>query len=57
MKTLFTVHAGEFLVDSEIEQQIPGARIWLPSKDTGIDLLVTDSRNTQAVALQVKSFP
>ncbi len=54
MKTLFTVHAGEFLVGSEIEQQIPDANVWLPSKDTGIDLLVTNSRNTRAVTLQVK---
>src|SRR5712691_6037168 len=54
MKTLFTIHAGEFLVGSEIEQRIPTARIWLPSKDTGIDLLLTNSSNTRAVALQVK---
>ncbi len=54
MKTLFTIHAGEFLVGSEIEQRIPKARIWLPSKDTGIDLLVTNSSNTRTVALQVK---
>ena len=54
MRTLFTVHAGEFLVGSEIERRIPRARTWLPSTDTGIDLLVTNSRNARAVALQVK---
>jgi hypothetical protein len=54
MKTFLTIHAGEFLVGSEIEQRIPKARIWLPSKDTGIDLLVTNSSNTRTVGLQVK---
>jgi hypothetical protein len=33
MKTLFTVHAGEFLVGSEIEKRITGANVWIPSKD------------------------
>lgn len=28
--------------------------VWIPSKDTGIDLLVTDRRNRRAVSLQVK---
>lgn len=27
MKTLFTVHAGEFLVGSEIEKRITGANV------------------------------
>jgi hypothetical protein len=54
MKTFLTIHAGEFLVGSEIEQRIPKARIWLPSKDTGIGLLVTNSSNTRTVGLQVK---
>lgn len=40
MKTLFTVHAGEFLVGSEIEKRITGANVWVPSKDKGIDLLI-----------------
>jgi hypothetical protein len=42
------------VVGSEIERRFPEARIWLPSKDTGIDLL--NSRNSRAVALQVKYF-
>jgi hypothetical protein len=54
MKTLFTVHAGEFLVGSRIEQQIKDINIWLPSKDKGIDLLVTNSQNSCTVSLQVK---
>lgn len=54
MKTLFTVHAGEFLVGSEIEKRIPGANVWVPSKDKGIDLLVTNSNNTKLSSIQVK---
>jgi hypothetical protein len=54
MKPLFTVHAGEYLVGSHIERTHPSWRVWMPSKDTGIDLLVTDSRNRMAVSLQVK---
>jgi hypothetical protein len=54
MKTLFTVHAGEFLVGSEVENRINNVNIWIPSKDKGIDLLVTNSKNSQAVSIQVK---
>ncbi len=54
MKPLFTVHAGEYLVGAHIEQTHPRWRVWIPSKDTGIDLLVTDSKNRRAVSLQVK---
>jgi hypothetical protein len=54
MKPLFTVHAGEYLVGSYIEQHFPKWSVWVPSKDTGIDLLVTNARNTKAVSLQVK---
>lgn len=52
MRPLFTVHAGEFLVGQHIEQG--GKNVWVPTKDTGVDLLVTDKANTKAVALQVK---
>ena len=55
MKPLFTVHAGEYLVGEYIERNFPRWNVWLPSKDTGIDLLVTDTRNRKAVSLQVKS--
>lgn len=54
MKPLFTVHAGEYLVGSHIEAHFPKWNVWIPSKDTGIDLLVTNGRNTKAVSLQVK---
>ena len=45
MKPLFTVHAGEYLVGSYIEENFKNLNVWVPSKDTGIDLLVTDSEN------------
>jgi hypothetical protein len=54
MRPLFTIHAGEFLVGQYIESQIPGRNVWVPTKDTGVDLLVTNTANTKAVTLQVK---
>lgn len=58
MRCLFTVHAGEYLVGSEIEKRLPNANVWVPSKDTGIDLLVTDCTHNDngkgIVSLQVK---
>ncbi len=54
MRPLFTVHAGEYLVGSFIEEHYPKLNVWIPAKDTGIDLLITDSGNRRAVSLQVK---
>ncbi len=54
MKPLFTIHAGEYLVGSHIEQQFRHANVWVPSRDTGVDLLVSDRHNRRAVSLQVK---
>lgn len=54
MKPLFTIHAGEYLVGSHIEENYPKWSVWVPSKDTGIDLLVTNTGNKKAVSLQVK---
>ncbi len=54
LKPIFTIHAGEYLAASEIEERFPELRVWVPSKDTGIDLLVTDSEGQRGVSLQVK---
>jgi hypothetical protein len=54
MKTLFTIHAGEFLVGDYIERNFRSLNIWLPSKDTGLDLLITSSNNQRSVSVQVK---
>jgi hypothetical protein len=54
MKPLFTVHAGEYLVGSYIERTFPSWNVWVPSKDAGIDLLVSDAKNRKLCTLQVK---
>jgi hypothetical protein len=54
MRPLFTIHAGEYLVGSYIEKHYKQANIWIPSTDTGIDLLVSDRQNRFTVTLQVK---
>jgi hypothetical protein len=54
VKPLFTVHAGEYLVGEHIERTYRNWNVWVPSKDTGIDLLVTDASNRKTVSLQVK---
>ena len=54
MRSLFTIHAGEYLAGAYLEQHYPKWNVWIPSKDTGIDLLVTNSGNNKAVSLQVK---
>jgi hypothetical protein len=54
MKPIFTIHAGEYLVAAEIEKKFKEYNIWLPSKDTGIDLLLTNANNKKTVSLQVK---
>ena len=37
MKTLFTIHAGEYLVGDYIQDFYPRWNVWVPSKDTGIE--------------------
>jgi hypothetical protein len=54
MKPIFTIHAGEYLVAATIEEQFPDYNIWLPGKDAGIDLLVSNADNTKTASLQVK---
>ncbi|MGA8612841.1 MAG: hypothetical protein WB760_14315 [Xanthobacteraceae bacterium] len=53
MRSIFTIHAGEFLVGEHIEREFKKS-VWLPAKDTGIDLLVTNQGNTNTITLQVK---
>jgi hypothetical protein len=54
MKPMFSIHAGEYLAGSHIEGKFRRVNLWLPAKDTGIDLLVSDRTNHRAVSLQVK---
>ncbi|CAG0957321.1 hypothetical protein PLCT2_00550 [Planctomycetaceae bacterium] len=56
LKPLFTIHEGEFLVGDHISR-MPGRKfdVWVPTKDRGVDLLVTRKNRTgRAVGLQVK---
>jgi hypothetical protein len=54
MKPIFSVHAGEYLAGSHIEEKFRHVNLWIPAKDTGIDLLVSDRSNHKTVSLQVK---
>jgi len=54
MRPLFTIHAGEFLVGEHLEKHFKNLNVWIPSKDTGVDLLVTNKNNSNPIALQVK---
>src|SRR5260370_24225168 len=54
MRPLFTIHAGELLVGEHIERHFPKLNVWIPTKDTGVDLLVTDRKSRKMVSLQVK---
>lgn len=54
MRPIFTIHAGEYLAATEIEKRFRHLQVWIPSKDTGIDLLVTDDRQNKVASLQVK---
>lgn len=56
MQPIFTVHAGEYLVGNKIEEKFGKLiNVWIPAKDTGIDLLLTDkATNSKTVTIQVK---
>jgi hypothetical protein len=54
MRPIFSVHAGEYLTGSHIEETCRHVNLWVPAKDTGIDLLVSDRANRKTVSLQVK---
>jgi hypothetical protein len=54
VKPIFTIHAGEFLAADYIERTFRNVNLWVPAKDTGVDLLVSDSKNKSTVSLQVK---
>ncbi len=54
MRPLFTIHAGEYLVGALIEKRFKRVNVWIPLRDTGIDLLVSDRRNSRSLSLQVK---
>ena len=55
MKPMFTIHAGEYLTGAYIEENCKEANVYVPTKDTGIDLLITSKDSKKIVSLQVKS--
>lgn len=55
MKPIFTIHAGEYLVGDLLERKFKQCEIWLPSKDTGTDLLITNKKDrSKSLGIQVK---
>jgi hypothetical protein len=55
MKPIFTIHAGEYIVGQELKRRYKDCEVWIPSKDTGTDLLVTNRFDRSFnVSLQVK---
>jgi hypothetical protein len=54
MKPLFSIHAGEFLTVDYIERNFRKVNVWIPTKDTGVDILVSDKKNKKGLSLQVK---
>ncbi len=54
MRALFTVHAGEYLVGDFIEHNFPHLDVWVPSRDRGVDLLITGSNRGRSIGLQVR---
>ena len=55
MQPLFTIHAGEMIVADALQSRFQKrANVWIPTKDSGIDLLVTDANNRKTVSIQVK---
>ena len=57
MESLFTIHAGEYLVGTHIEKRYKNITVWIPSKrnNKDIDLLVSNADNTETISIQVKS--
>jgi len=54
MTPIFTIHAGEYIVGEYLEREFRDCRVWVPSKDGGIDLLVTDNACSKVASLQIK---
>ena len=55
MNPIFLIHAGEFLFAKQVEANHRDLNCWVPSKDRGVDLLLTSSDNRKTVGVQVKS--
>lgn len=54
MNPLFTIHAGEFVFGEHVEKKFKSLRLWIPTKDTGVDFLITSKDHRKVLAVQVK---
>lgn len=54
MKPLFTIHEGEYLLGARLESHENKPSVWVPTKDRGVDFLVTDEKNQNITSIQVK---
>lgn len=54
MKPIFTIHAGEYLTGEHVEREFPYLHVWVPTRDSGIDLLVSHPSTRKFASLQVK---
>jgi len=54
MKPFYTIDAGEFLVGSQIEKELPSVSLWFPAKDEGDDLLLLDRSAGTICTVQIK---
>lgn len=54
MRPIFTIHAGEFVFGEEFAKRFKESDLWIPTKDKGIDFLVTKPNDKHPVAVQVK---
>jgi hypothetical protein len=54
MKPLFTIHAGELVTGEHLARRFRRLNLWVPAKDSGVDLLLSNATNTKTVSLQVK---
>lgn len=55
MEPIFTIHAGEYLVGMMLQKELKNCDVWIPAKDRGIDLLVTNKGDFKKnVSIQVK---
>jgi hypothetical protein len=55
MKPLFTIHIGEYLLGEKFQTEFKDSELWIPTKDTGIDFLMSKKNNTKKnISIQVK---
>ena len=54
MRSLFTIHGGEYLVGSKLESHKRKPNVWIPTKDIGVDLLVSCKKSKNTSTIQVK---